>query len=219
MFKKIYNDLKYLLSNDGGYFIAIAMAVAAVAGSMSKKKKAQEAAYKDGELKSKILNSARVRNVDDTEENKRRVIRATQARDIQIERDRIRGESKIDETFAGSGISGGSVDELDAELSAAVAQNKYENKRALDSEIGQLERKRNISEADITAQGTDIGTGPADNTLIENATTAYSGYQTGADISKSFKNPKPKDTKLNKKPSNDLRMGSYLGESYSRNIG
>lgn len=134
------------------------MAIGSLLSSNSQRNAKMKAQAADAKLQRARLEVARTRTTDAFSTNTSRAIQSSQKRDVAIERSRINAESKIDETFAGSGISGTSVDELDNEIGAAVSNNKYENQSALDRQLSDDTKSFSDSMSDTNAQSKSINT-------------------------------------------------------------
>ena len=169
------------------YFMA-AMAIGSLLSSNSARNAKMKAQAADAKLQLARSKRAKTRATDAFSTNTQRAREATQRREIQIESNRIDAESKIDETFAGSGISGTSVSELDRELSAEVGKNKIANKRALDEQLADSQKSYGEQLEDINSQTQNINTtAPKQDVLgdvVSAASTAASFGDTVADLKK-----------------------------------
>ncbi len=168
MFNKILKDIKLILGNDGGWALMATMAVGSLLSANSARNAQMKAQVADSKLQRAKLESARIRSRDTFSTNTSRMREATQKREIQIEENRVQAESKLDEVFAGSGISGTSVNELDAELDAAVTKNKYENISALDRQLSDAEKSYGDQLEDINLQSKSINTTAPRNDVLGN---------------------------------------------------
>jgi len=141
--------------------MAYLMAAMAV-GSMIQANEARNAQMKakaaDAKLQRAKLERARVRASGDYQTNTQRAREATQKREITIEENRLNAESKVDQTFAGSGISGQSVSEIDNEIEAAVSKNKFENKKALDTQLSDMTQNYSDTMTDTAEMSKGIDT-------------------------------------------------------------
>ena len=172
MLKRILRDIKNILENENGYVMA-AMAVASMLSANSQRNAQMKAKAADAKLQRAKLERARMRATDDFVANTQRAREASQKREVQIESNRIDAESNVDVTFAGSGISGQSINEIDAELNASVVQNKLENKRALGQQLGDMYRNYGQTMEDTAIQGENIDTtGVKGSTLADLAGAA-----------------------------------------------
>lgn len=168
-------------------FLMAGMAVASMVQANSQKNKAMKAAAADIELQRAKMERARLRAAGDLATNTQRAREASQKREIEIERNRVKAESKVDETFAGSGISGTSVDELDNELNAEVSQNKVDNKKALDQNLSDQFRGARQGAEDDFAQSSQIGAGaPKGSSFIDQAIAGAQGAAQGAEFQGTF---------------------------------
>ena len=188
-------------------YVQAAMAAASMISAHSKRKKMVAAAVEDAKLQRAKLEQARVRQAGDFAINKQRARESAQRREIQIEHSRLNAESKIDETFSGSGISGTSVDELDNEINSAVAQNKQENKKALDQNLADQYRANRQQTSDVSAKARDIGVIPEGGGLIEGLQAGVAGYEQGSQLVSGVS--KATDGKLNVNAASSI--SSYLG--------
>jgi len=90
-----------------------AMAVGSLLSSNSARNAQMKAQAADAKLQRARAQTSRIRGKDSFSTNTSRARKAAQKREVNIEKNRVQAESKFDETFAGSGISGTSVNELD----------------------------------------------------------------------------------------------------------
>ncbi len=157
-------------------WFAAAMAVGSMISANSARNDQMRAKAADAKLQRAKLERARTRATDDFVANKQRAREAAQKREVQMESNRINAESKVDTTFAGSGISGQSLDELDAELNASVVKNKIENKKALEQELGSLQRGFSHTMDDSAAQAQAIDTTAVEGSFLGDAATGMSAY-------------------------------------------
>lgn len=172
MIKNILRDIRHILDNEGGFWWVAASAVASLASSNSKRNAEMAAKAKDVELQRARLEKARVRSTDNLTETARRAREAAQQREIAIESSRIQAESKIEETFAGSGISGTSVDEFDNELNASIAKNKQENLDALSSQIGSAYRDYSDNIENVNEQAESVDSSVPERDILGEIGTA-----------------------------------------------
>jgi|TARA_Y100000034_G_scaffold130720_2_gene189857 hypothetical protein len=154
----------------------MAMAAASMISSHSQRQKQLKAAVQNAKLQRAKLNRARARQAGDFATNAQRAREATQAREIQMEENALKGESSLQEAFAGSGISGTSVSELENELDTQVAKNKVQNKKALDQQLGDMYRQNLQKTEDINAQSTNIGAIPEGDSPLDQITGAIGAY-------------------------------------------
>ena len=168
--------------------VMAAMAVGSLLSSHSQRKAQMRAKIADAKLQRARLEKARMRSTEDYVANSQRAREAAQSREIQIESNRLDAESKISETFAGSGISGQSISEIDNELNATAERNKIENKRALDQQLGDLSRNYTQTMTDTADQAASIDTTAVKSNLIGDLTQAASaasqGFSMATNISK-----------------------------------
>lgn len=177
-------------------WIAAGMAVASALAANSQRNAQMRAKAADAKLQRARLERARKRKTDDYVANSQKAREAAQDREVQIESNRIDAESRIDTTFAASGISGQSLNDLDAELNASVVKNKIESKRALDDQLGALSRdySQSMEDSAFESQGIDT-TAVKGNFLSEVAGTASSfsqGMSVQQDITKAWSSVSPK---------------------------
>ena len=161
----------------------MAMAAASMLSAHSKKKKEMQAAVNNAKLQRAKLKQARVDQAGDFATNTQRMRQASQKRDIAIEENALRAEAGLESAFAGGGISGTSVDELDSELSASVSKNKFENKQALDTQLSDAQKQNTRANENINSQAADIGAGaPTGGGFGEALAAGASGFQQGGDL-------------------------------------
>lgn len=184
-------------------WVMAGMAVASMYSSHSQRKAQMKAKAADARLQRARLERARVRSTEDYVANSQRAREATQKREVQIESNRLDAESKIDETFAGSGISGTSVSELDNELNATVQRNKLDNKKALDDQLGDLSRNFSQGMEESAFATEQIDTTKVKGSLFNDLTKAAGAAQQGASLSS--------DLQGAFQPSKDLGIGSGGG--------
>lgn len=171
-------------------WLAAGMAVASAMQSHSQRKAAMRAKVADAKLQRARLERARQRKTDDYVANSQKAREAAQDREVQIESNRIDAESRVDTTFAGSGISGQSLNDLDAELNASVVKNKIESKRALDDQLGALSRDYSQSMEDSAFESQGIDTTAVKGNFLSEVAGAAQGFSSGMsaqqDISKAW---------------------------------
>lgn len=168
-------------------WVMAGMAVASMYSSHSQRKAQMKAKAADARLQRARLERARVRSTEDYVANSQRAREATQKREVQIESNRLDAESKIDETFAGSGISGTSVSELDNELNATVQRNKLDNKKALDDQLSDLSRNFTQGMEESAFATEQIDTTKVKGNLFNDLSKAASAAQSGASLSSDLK--------------------------------
>jgi len=174
-------------------YLMAAMAIGSLLSGNSQRNAKMKAQAADIKLQRARNETARTRSIDTLSTNTSRMREASQKREIAIEKNRLNAESKFDETFAGSGISGTSVDEIDNEIDAEVAQNKNENLRALDRQLSDTTKSFKDQMEDVDANAANINTtAPTNDTFgqIAGAVSAASSVQ-GLDskVSKFFSGP------------------------------
>lgn len=182
MLKRILKNLLSILGNEDGFMIMAGMAAASLLSSHSKRKAQMKAKAADAKLQRARLEKARMRSTEDYVSNSQRAREAAQGREIQIEDNRIQAESKVAETFAGSGISGQSVSEIDNELNATVEENKIQNKRALDKTLRDTARNYSYGMNDTADQSASIDTTAVKGNFLADAAGAVSAAAQGANI-------------------------------------
>ncbi len=143
-----------------------AMAAASLLASHSQRKAQMAAKVADAKLQRARLERARVGATDSYQTNSQRARQATQAREVAIEESRLQAESKLDSTFAGSGISGTSVNELDNELDAQVAKNKIENRQALDAQLSDMTKNYRDTMNDTANAAASIDTTAVESNVV-----------------------------------------------------
>ena len=151
-----------------------AMAVGSLLSANSARNSQMKAQAADVKLQRARLQSARTRGKDTLSTNTSRMRKATQKREIAIESNRVQAESKFDETFAGSGISGASVNELDREINSSVEKNKYENIQALDDQLSDANKSYGDQLEDINSQSKGINTTAPRQDVLGDLTNAAS---------------------------------------------
>lgn len=167
-----------------------AMVVGSLLSSNAQRNAQMKAQAADAKLQRAKLEKARLRQADDYTVNSQRLREATQRREVEIESNRLDAESGFDEAFAGSGITGSTVDQMDAEINAAVVKNKKENLDSLDQQLGDMARNYQQGVDDINVQSKAINTtAPKQNVLgdIINAATTSAQAMSGLEsLSDSF---------------------------------
>ena len=164
-------------------WFAAAMAVGSLLSSNSQRNAQMKAKAADAKLQRAKLERARLRSTEDYVENSQRAREAAQQREVQIEENRLDSEAKMAETFAGSGISGQSISELDDELNASVMKNKLENKRALDTELADMARDYSQGMNDSAEQAKSIDTTAVKGSFLEDTMNAAQAAQSVSGIS------------------------------------
>lgn len=134
-------SILHILNNEDGWIFMAIAAVTAIASAESGRKRDMETYIGDMKLQRARAERARNRSAANYSEASSAAKEAGQKREIAIESSRLDAESKIDETMAGSGISGTSVNEIDSELNAAVEKNKYQSEQATDKQLSGITRK------------------------------------------------------------------------------
>lgn len=172
MLKRILKNLLSILGNEDGFMIMAAMAAASLLSSHSQRKSQMKAKAADARLQRARLEKARMRSTEDYVSNSQRAREAAQGREVQIEENRLQAESKVDETFAGSGISGQSVSDIDKELNASVEENKIQNKRALDRDLSDMARNYSQGMNDTADQAAAIDTTAVKGSFLGDAAKA-----------------------------------------------
>lgn len=114
-----------------------AMAVTFVTETMKSKAKG-EAMLADSKLQREKLKYIRERQSEAYNKNKTEINRSEFVNSVNIEKARLQAESDAKSAFAGSGISGTSVNEIDAEISAEAAKAHNENIRVSEATKGDL---------------------------------------------------------------------------------
>lgn len=163
-----------------------AMAVGSLISSHQQRKAQMQAKVADAKLQRARLERARLRSTEDYVANSQRAREGAQAREIKIEENRLDAESRIDETFAGSGISGTSVSQLENELDAVVEKNKFQNRKSLDQELSGLGRNYRIGTEDINYQSESIDTTPVKTNLLSEAFNVAQGAASGIGVDRSL---------------------------------
>lgn len=167
-------------------YFAAAMAVGSLISAHEQRNAQMKAKAADAKLQRAKLERARLRGTEDFVANSQRAREAAQKREIQIEENRITAESKIDTTFAGSGISGQSISELDKELEAAVQKNKFESRKALDTQLGDMTRNYSQSMEDSAFEAQGIDTTRVKGTFLGDTMTGAQGFSSGLSIDRSM---------------------------------
>jgi len=163
-------------------FFAAAMAVGSLLSANSQRNAQMKAKTADAKLQRAKLERARLRSTEDYVANTQRAREAAQRREIQIEENKIDAESKMAESFAGSGIGGQSIDQLADELSASVSKNKFENREALDQQLGDMARNYSQTMNDSAEQAKSIDTTAVKGSFLEDAMGAAQAASTGANL-------------------------------------
>lgn len=193
MLKNLIKEFKYIINNEDGYYVMAAMAVASLISANEGRNAQMKAKAADARLQRAKLKRARMRGTESFVENQQRAKEAALKREIQIEENRLNAESKVDTTFAGSGISGQSVNEIDAELNASVSKNKLENKRALDTTLSDAAKTYSDSISDSALQSEQIDTTRTKGNFLNDALGAVGAASSVAGLSggSSTQTPKP----------------------------
>lgn len=198
-------------------YVMAAMAVGSLLSSHSQRKAQMKAKAADARLQRARLEKARLRSTEDYVANSQRAREAAQNREIQIESNRLDAEAQVDATFAGSGISGTSVNEIDNELNATVERNKIENRNALEDQLGDLSRNYSQGMNDTADQSAAIDTTAVKGSFIGDvaqatqAAASVSGL--GASLMTGFSSgSSPRSTggqgvAMNYRPSQGLKIG------------
>lgn len=141
-------------------YIMGGMAVASLISANSKRKAQMKAMIADAKLQRARLERARVSAAETYQTNSQRAREGAQEREINIEQSRLQAESKLASAFAGSGISGTSVNEIDDQIDTEVAQNKFQNKKQLDQNLSDQVRQFSNQMNDTALQAAAINTTP-----------------------------------------------------------
>lgn len=168
MFNKLIRSFKLIMDNENGWAVMATMAVASLMSSNSQRNASMKAQVADSKLQRAKMGLARTRGKEALSTNSQRLKEAAQRREVTIESNRVQAESKIDEVFAGSGISGTSVSELDSELNAAVTKNKYANTQALDTQLSDASKAYGDQLEDINLGAANINTTAPKNDVLGN---------------------------------------------------
>ena len=160
------------------------MAVGSLLSSHSKRKAQMKAQAADANLQRAKLEMARTRQADDFTTNTQRMREAAQRRELEIEAGKLDAESGFDVAFAGSGISGSSVDEMDAEINAAVVKNKYENLEALDAQLSDMNRQYQQGTENLNMQAEGINTTKPATDVLGDVLKATSAAEKAPELAK-----------------------------------
>ena len=158
------------------------MAVMSMMNAQRQRTAQIKAAVADAKLQRAQLERARLRQAGDFATNTQRMREATQRQEIEIEKNRIQAESRLETTFAGSGISGTSVDELDNEINAEVERDKYANKKALDQNLADQYRSYSQGTQDINANAQNIAAPIGGGGMFERLSAGLSGAAAGQQL-------------------------------------
>lgn len=135
-----------------------AMAAASLLSAHSQRKAEMKAKVADAKLQRARLEKARTRSTEDYVANSQRAREATQNREVQIEENRLDAEANRTSAFAGSGISGTSISEIDAEIETEATRNKMENRKALDQQLSDISKNYTNTMKDTADQSAAIDT-------------------------------------------------------------
>lgn len=188
-------------------WVAAGMAVASMLAANNQRNAEMKAAAADAKLQRARMKQARTRLAGDYATNTQRMKEAALSREINLEKSRVDAESKMDQQFAGSGISGTSVNELDNDLNAMVAKSKIDNKRSLDESLTDAARSNLQTAEDMKFESRNIGSGPKGLSLGEQVSAGASGYKKGAEFTSGIK--KETDGKLDINSMSSI--SDYLG--------
>ena len=107
--------------------------------SQSQNAKAQgKEMLREMKLKNKAIEQQMVNNKDAYQANIANIERQKMANDLAIEREKLGANNRLSTDFAGSGISGTSIDEMDAQISADSASAHNRNKFSAANQESQL---------------------------------------------------------------------------------
>ena len=149
--------------------IMLAMAAASMIASKQQNDAQMKAKVADAKLQRQQLKLARIRASDDYQTNMSRAKQAAQGRELSIAENRVDAEARVDATFAGSGISGQSIDEIDSQIESKAANNRVQNRNSLDNQL-----------SDATRHYSQVMNDSAANT--QNIDTTYQGVNTASSI-------------------------------------
>lgn len=166
--------IKHYIKDEGGWMLMAGMAAASLVSAHEQRKAQMKAKVGDAKLQRARLEKARTRASGDYATNSQRAREAAQSREIQIEENRLQAESAIDSTFAGSGIGGTSVNQLDDELEASAAKNKMQNKKALDTQLSDINKNYSNTMNDSSDQAASIDTTAVKGSFLNDAMGAAS---------------------------------------------
>lgn len=177
-------------------YFAAAMAVGSMLASNSQRNAQMKAKVADAKLQRAKLERARLRTTEDYVANSQRAREAAQQREIQIESNRLDAESKVDTTFAGSGISGQSISEIDAELNASVVKNKIENKVGLEQQLGDISRNYSSNIEDTAEAASSIDTSRIKGNVLGELAVGASAFSSASQFGSSLSGSSPMGAKV-----------------------
>lgn len=183
-------------------FFMAAMAIGSLLSSNSARNAKMKAQAADAKLQRARLETARTRSTDTLTSTERFAKKATQQREVQIEENRLDAESKVDEVFAGSGISGTSVNEIDAEIDADVSRSKQANLDVLDQQLSNANKTYSEQIEDTNNESKNINTTAPKQDILGDVTAAISSAKDFSSTVKGF--TKSKDKKIQ-------NLGRFLG--------
>lgn len=135
--------------------------------SMLRQKAALESQVADAKLQRAQANRNRGRLTDIYSRNTSRLSRATRRNDLKLTLRGLEQESNIAAGFAGSGLSGESVNDINTIVSRSVAEDKYMNKKMYQEQSEGLNLNYNTQMEDINLQASQIGAYKRPDALLE----------------------------------------------------
>ena len=168
-------------------YLAAGMAIASMYSANKKKAAEIQSVANNAGLQRARMKEAATRRAGDFATNKQRAREMAQRAEINIEKQKLMAESKIAETFAGSGISGHSVSELEQEIDKEISEDKSNVKKGLDAKLADMYRQDRQAVSDQASQAEQIGSGaPSQGGVFEAAAAGLQGYAMGSQAETAF---------------------------------
>lgn len=167
-------------------YFAAAMAIGSMISAHEQRKAQMKAKAADAKLQRARLEQSRLRATEDYETNTQRAREAALQREAAIESRRLDAEAGIDKQFAGSGIGGQSVNEIDTEVAAAVAKDKFNNKKSLEVQLSDMARDYSLTMSDSASASQGIDTTRVKGTFLGDAMTGASAFGGGLSVDQSM---------------------------------
>ena len=175
-------------------------------------------------LKNKAIKQQLSNNKDAYQANIANIERQEMANDIAIEKERMGAEDRLSTDFAGSGISGTSIDEMDAQISADSARAHNENRLNAENQESQLYMQRKHDTEGLEAESKNQAQMNWDAAKMNMAMTAIgAAVSVAGEVASSPSAPKPeapKSTGSQSLVSNNMGLSggsSYFGNDFKFN--
>jgi len=152
------------------------MVLASMFSAFSNQEASQAMKVADAKLQREQLRLARIRASDDYQTNMSRAKQAAGARTMQIQENRLDARAQADATFADSGLSGGTIDEIDNQIESRAASNRVKNVNSLDAQLADQTKNFSHTMNDNASQTDNINTTYEGLSFLD---TAMVGVQAG----------------------------------------